>query len=221
MSFRAELAGSRGCITDGSSSGPSAEGGRVLDEQDVILRARQGDPEAFEVLVRRYEDVAFRVAYLVVRDEMEAQDVAQEAFVRAYRSLGRFDARKPFRPWLLRIVTNLAINSRRSARRRGAMTERYERGLAVHSADRSPESAAEAGEHARRVWQAVSDLEPRDQTLLYLRYFLEASDEEAAAAIGRPVGTVKSRLHRALRRLRGVIEERYPDLASGVAATKR
>ncbi len=98
------------------------------------------------------------------------------------------------------------------------MTERYERAVTLKSGDRSPERAAEAGEHARRVWQAVSDLEPRDQTLLYLRYFLEASDEEAAAAIGRPVGTVKSRLHRALRRLRGVIEERYPDLATRARA---
>ena len=185
----------------------------MQDEHAVILRARQGDPEAFAALVRKYEEAAFRAAYLIVRDEAEAQDVAQEAFVRAYRSLGRLDASQPFRPWLLRIVTNLALNSRRGSRRRDAMTERYKRDIGQDSGTRSPEAAAEAGEYAQRVWQAVGALRPRDQTLLYLRYFLDASEEETAAAIGRPVGTVKSRLHRALRRLRGVIEERYPDLA--------
>jgi RNA polymerase sigma-70 factor (ECF subfamily) len=182
----------------------------VQDEQAVILRAQQGDPDAFAALVSQHEEVAFRAAYLVVRDEAEAQDVAQEAFMRAHRSLGRFDVRHPFRPWLLRIVTNLAINSRRSASRRDAMTKRYEQRMPT-TGD-SPENAAVTSEQAQRVWRAVATLEPRDQALLYLRYFLDASEEEAARAIGRPTGTVKSRLHRALRKLRGVIGDEYPDL---------
>jgi RNA polymerase sigma-70 factor (ECF subfamily) len=170
--------------------------------------------------VRQHEELAFRVAYLVVRDAAEAEDVAQEAFVRAYGSLGRFDARRPFRPWLLRIVTNLAINSRRSACRRDAMTERVERDVSQRSGVDVAEDAARA-DQARRVWEAVATLRPEEQTLVYLRYFLGVSEGEAAAAIGRPVGTVKSRLHRALRRLRDVIEQRYPDLARPVGeATK-
>ena len=184
----------------------------MLDERAVTVRAQQGDSEAFESLVRRYEETAFRVAYLIVRDEAEAQDVAQEAFLRAYRSLGRFDTDRPFRPWLLRIVTNLAINSRRSIRRREAMDERQERDFELRTPPVAPEVAAEAVEQARRVWQAVGDLSLQEQAVLHLRYFLEASEEETAAAIGRPVGTVKSRLHRALRRLQQVIEEGYPDL---------
>jgi RNA polymerase sigma-70 factor (ECF subfamily) len=122
-------------------------------------------------------------------------------------------SRRPFRPWLLRIVTRLAFNSRRSAGRRAAARERYEA-----AADRAtaqvplPESAVQAGEEARSVWAAVGTLGRDDQTVLYLRYFLDASEEEVAAAIGRPVGTVKSRLHRALQRLRAVVEERFPDL---------
>ncbi len=78
-----------------------------------------------------------------MRDEEEAQDVAQEAFVRAYRSLGRFDTRQPFRPWLLRIVTNLAVNSRRGARRREEMGKRYERDIEPHAAAPSAERAVE------------------------------------------------------------------------------
>jgi RNA polymerase sigma-70 factor (ECF subfamily) len=76
----------------------------------------------------------------------------------------------------------------------------------------SPEATAEAAELARRLWQALDRLNPDERTVLYLRYFLEASEEETSAAIGRPVGTVKSRVHRALRRLREVIEVHYPDL---------
>jgi RNA polymerase sigma-70 factor (ECF subfamily) len=168
--------------------------------------------------VRRHEETAFRAAYLIVRDEAEAQDVAQEAFVRAHRALARFDERRPFRPWLLRIVTNLAFNSVRGAQRRDAMTERYERHAMTGSAAPSPESSAVQAEQARRLWQAIGALDEHDQEVLYLRYFLDASEEETARAIGRPPGTVKSRLHRALARLRDVIEAGYPDLAPQPAA---
>ena len=181
-------------------------------DAEVILRAQQGDPEAFADIARGYEEAAFRVAYLIVREEAEARDVAQEAFVRAYRSLGRFDARQPFRPWLLRIVTNLALNSARAAGRRRAMGERYEQAGEMKTVEPSPEHAVESAEQARRVWHAIGRLDAQDQALLYLRYFLDASERETAQALGRPEGTVKSRLHRVLRRLRGVIEQQYPDL---------
>ena len=189
------------------------ERGPKLDERAAVARAQRGDTEAYGTLVRQHEQVAFRAAYLIVRDEAEAMDVAQEAFLRAYRSLARFDAARAFRPWLLRIVTNLAINCVRSARRRDAVSERYERNQSIHGQLPSPEATAEAAEQAQRVWTAVRALKPDDQTLLYLRYFLDASEEETATVLGRPKGTVKSRLHRALRRLRDVIENEYPDLA--------
>lgn len=155
--------------------------------------------------------MAFRAAFLIVRDEADAADVAQDAFVRAYRSLGTFDASRPFRPWLLRIVTNVALNSTRSSKRRSAATERLARD-AERGEHEPPDAAVEAAEQSSRVWAAVADLPGDDQRLIYLRYFLETSEAEAAESIGRPVGTVKSRLHRALKRLRGVIEDGYPDL---------
>ncbi len=155
--------------------------------------------------------MAFRAAYLIVRDEDDAADVAQDAFVRAYRSLGTFDAGRPFRPWLLRIVTNVALNSTRSSKRRSAATERLARD-AERREDEPPDAAVEAAEQSERVWTAIADLPGDDQRLIYLRYFLENSEAEAAESIGRPVGTVKSRLHRALKRLRRVIEDGYPDL---------
>jgi RNA polymerase sigma-70 factor (ECF subfamily) len=158
-----------------------------------------------------HEDVSFRAAYLIVRDSSEAEDVTQEAFIRAYKALERFDPEQPFRPWLLRIVTNLSFNSTRGSKRRHAMTERVA-AQAPRNGASGPELAAEAADEARLVWEAVGALPKDDQELIYLRYFLDQSEQEMAAAIRRPAGTVKSRLHRALRRLRAVIEERYPEL---------
>ena len=158
-----------------------------------------------------YEELAFRVAYLIVRDEEDAADAAQDAFVRAYRALDTFDTSRAFRPWLLRIVTNVALNSTRASKRRQAATERLVPDSEVEGHPQ-PEAAAEAAEQAARVWEAIGGLSDDDQNLIYLRYYLESSEAEAAEAIGRPVGTVKSRLHRALRRLRQVIEDHYPDL---------
>lgn len=188
------------------------ERGQELDERDAVARARSGDQDAFAYLVRQHEALAFRAAFLIVRDEAEAQDVAQEAFVRAYQALGRFDAAQPFRPWLLRIVTNLALNSLRGSRRRNAAGDRYERDATRPASFPSPEATVAARDEARAVWEAIAALTAGDQQVLYLRYFLGASERETAIAIGRPEGTVKSRLHRALGRLRGVIEERHPHL---------
>ena len=173
--------------------------------------AQRGDRAAFDALVQSYQELAFRAAYLIVRDEDDAADVAQDAFVRAYRSLDAFDTSRRFRPWLLRIVTNVALNSARSSGRRNAATERLARDAGTGK-DQRPDAAVEAAEQSERVWSAITDLPDDDQRLIYLRYFLETSEAEAAESIGRPVGTVKSRLHRALKRLRGVIEDGYPDL---------
>src|SRR5216684_5013445 len=109
------------------------------DEATLVARAQRGDLVAYEELVRQYEAVAFRVAYLVLRDAAEAQDMAQEAFVRAYRALDHFRTGEPFRPWLLRIVANQAVSAQRSARRRSALAERFEREAPV-SREPSPEA---------------------------------------------------------------------------------
>ena len=93
-------------------------------EAELIELARRGDGDAYVALLRLHQDVAFRTAYLMLDSAEEAEDVAQEAFVKAFRALGRFRAGKPFRPWLLRIVANEARNHRRSAGRRGALALR-------------------------------------------------------------------------------------------------
>ena len=156
---------------------------------------------AYEELVRRHQAVAVRTAHLFAPDG-DAEDAVQEAFVKAHAALGRFRAGSPFRPWLLRIVANEARNRRRSAGRRA--------GLALRSAeDRRPDDAAPSPESAvladeRRSWllAGVNALRDDDREVIAARFFLDLSEAEAAALLGLPRGTVKSRLARALGRLR-------------------
>lgn len=182
------------------------------DERDLIARAQRGDLQAYESLVRRYEQLAFRAAYLITHDAPEAADAAQDAFLRAYRALQSFKLGQPFRPWLLRIVTNQALNRVRSEQRRARMAERFAQEIRTNPGVPSPEHAAEEREQNERLLQAVRQLDPTEQTLIALRYFLELPESEVAQTLNVPLGTVKSRLHRTLARLREIITRDFPDL---------
>jgi RNA polymerase sigma factor (sigma-70 family) len=171
---------------------------------------------AYEELVRRYEELAFRTAYLVLRDPSDAGDAAQEAFVKAYYALGRFKPGSPFRPWLVRIVTNEARNARKAAQRRGMLAQRYAQDRVDRATAPSPESAALGNESLRLLLEALARLSDQDQAVLHQRYFLELSEAEMAEALGCRRGTVKSRLSRALQRLKGIIHQHYPELAASV-----
>lgn len=172
-----------------------------------MRRAQRGDGGAFSELVAAHQQVAFRAAYLVTRNAADAQDAAQEGFVKAYRALARFDPERPLRPWLLSIVVNEARNRRRSAGRREHLATRAaagEPGVAPPHAD--PEAAALAGESRDALRTAIAELPERDRMVVYLRYFLDLGEEETAAALGVRPGTVKSRTARALARLRTIAE---------------
>jgi RNA polymerase sigma-70 factor (ECF subfamily) len=184
----------------------------VNNEQPLIARAQRGDTDAYTALVQQYEPLAFRAAYLIVRDEADAADVAQEAFLRAYRALGSFTLGQPFRPWLLRIVTNQALNRLQAAERRARMNERYTAHVQLHDEAVSPERTAIEREQHERLMQAVRRLSADEQTLITLRYFLELPESEVAQTLQVPVGTIKSRVHRTLNKLRDVIRREFADL---------
>jgi RNA polymerase sigma-70 factor, ECF subfamily len=152
--------------------------------------------------------IAFRTAYLITRSAADAEDAAQDAFVKAYAALGRFRRRAPFRPWLLAIVANEARNRRRSAARRAALTERAgaAQELSLGDAAPSPEAALLVAEERRVLLEAMGRLSEDDRIVLECRYFLELSEQETAEVIGRRLGTVKSRTSRALERLREQLE---------------
>jgi RNA polymerase sigma-70 factor, ECF subfamily len=181
-----------------------------VNEPDLISRARQGDEAACESLVRQHQEAVFRLAYLLLGDAGDADDVAQETFIHALRALDRFDSSRPLRPWLMSITRNLASNRRRAVGRYLAALQR--------AARLAPEVIAPKTEHseeAQELWQVVRRLERNDQEIIYLRYFLEMSEAETAEALGVAQGTVKSRLHRALGRLRTVMEKEFSGLWEG------
>ena len=176
--------------------------GRPLDETDLIARAQRGDATAYEELVHAYQGIAFRTAYLIAGGAAEAEDAAQEGFVKAWRALGRFRQGAPFRPWLLRIVANEAHNRRRSAGRRAQLALRAATEIPSGDAATSPEAALLDSEQRRRLLATVNGLPEDQRVVISLRYFAELSEEETAETLGLPRGTVKSRTARALGRLR-------------------
>jgi len=180
-----------------------------LDYGDLISRARRGEDAAWEIVVRDHQEAIFRLAYLLLGDAHEAEDVAQDTFVRAFRALNTFDSGRPLRPWLLRIAANLAHNHRRSIGRYMAMVKRAMTSPPEHST--LGERSAQQWE-AQTLWEAVRRLSSREQEVVYLRYFLDLSEAEMAATLDVPPGTVKSRLHRALGRLRTVVDQDFPAL---------
>jgi RNA polymerase sigma factor (sigma-70 family) len=188
--------------------------GRPLDDQALVERARTGDVNAYEALVQQYQQLAFRVAYQVTGDAADAEDAAQEAFVNAYYALGRFRPGAPFKPWLCRIVANEARNRRMSAHRRSALAERAHRAQASGEAAPSPEAAAEAGEFRATLVDTLARLRDDDRLILSYRLFFDFSEADMAEALKVPKGTVKSRLSRALTRLRAALPADF-QLASG------
>src|SRR6266568_3651319 len=181
--------------------------GRPADEAELLARAQRGDPGAFEEIVQRYQQVAFRVAYVITGSAAEAEDAAQEGMFKAYRALHTFRSGAEPRPWLLRIVANEARNRARSAGRRHQLELRLFEGFRPGDAAPSPEAAAVAAEDHRFLLGLVNQLSEEDRLVIASRYFLELSGEGTAAALRIPEGTVKSRLSRALARLRQRVEE--------------
>ena len=176
--------------------------GRPLEETELVDRARAGDINAYALLVERYTTVAFRTAYLITASEEDAKDAGQEAFIKAFRALARFRSGAPFKPWLLQIVANEARNLRRGSARRTNLSVRVADRSREGGAAPSPERLVLATEEREQLLRAVNSLREEDRLVVACRYFLELSSEETAAVLRWPEGTVKSRLSRALERLR-------------------
>lgn len=206
--------------------GPASDAARVESdrgpdsvEAGLVERARDGDAEAFGELVTMHQAAAFRVAYVLTGSTAEAEDAAQESFVKAYLALDRFRRDAPFRPWLLAIVGNEARNRLRSRGRREGLADRalaaLRGGEARSTGDGAPRLAAAAdspeievlaGETQAEVRAALRDLGDDERRVVACRYLLGLSESETCAALGIPAGTVKSRLHRGLRRMRASLE---------------
>lgn len=191
----------RFALSLGEAGSPSAAAGRraLADEERGWIRdARNGDAEAFRRLVDRYRDVAYEVALRIVRTPEEAEEVAQDAFVRAWRALSGFREEALFSTWLYRIVTRRALDVAGSARRRP------ERTATELSPDRLPDPLAPGVKitDALRLRRVLAELAPVRRAVVTLFYLRDCPVDEVAEVLGMPAGTVKTHLHRARAELR-------------------
>src|SRR5712691_1090284 len=173
--------------------------GSQRDERAWIRGAQRGSVSDLEALFRHHWPRCYRAAYLVVHDSAAAEDIAQESFLAAVRALDRFDRRRPFGPWLHRIVVNRAIDwSRARALRR----ESGEAALAGVSAPAVPDNP-----HAHSLAEALAELSPEHRAVIVLRHLLEYTPGEIADTLGLPRGPVNSRLRRGLDTLERMLGE--------------
>ena len=175
-----------------------AAGSSGVRERRLIRDAQRGSSEALEVLFRRHWSGAYRAAWVVVRDSGAAEDIAQEAFIAAVRALDRFDRRRPFGPWLHKIVVNRAIDAARSRALRREVDA-----TAAEDAPAHPPLEPLSDE----VTAALAELGPEHRAVVALRYLLDYTPGEIAKLLDLPRGTVNSRLRRALDRLATLLEE--------------
>jgi RNA polymerase sigma-70 factor (ECF subfamily) len=171
------------------------------DERSHLRAAQAGSVDAVEALYRSHWRPAYRAAYLIVHDQAAAEDIAQEAFLSALRALDRFDRRRPFGPWLHRIVVNRAIDWSRARALRGEVGELPDRGAAID------DPAASIDPSTDEVAPALAALSPEHRAVIVLRYLLGYSPGEISKLLGVPRGTVNSRLRRGLDQLAGRLRE--------------
>jgi RNA polymerase sigma-70 factor, ECF subfamily len=183
-----------GIVRAKRAEGPSAE------ERRLVREAKRGSRDAVEQIVRLHWDELHRVAYLIVRDREAAEDIAQEAMLSAIRALRRFDAKRPLRPWLIAIVTNRSLDwTRRRTRRPEVALTAFE----PASADVSDRPSGERSD----LRHALEELDPETRAMLVLRYVLGFRAPEIGEALEIPAATVRTRLSRALERMRTSLSE--------------
>ncbi len=179
------------------------------EEVARIQEAQHGSQKAFGEIVRAYQRAIFRVAWGLTRNASDADDLAQETFVRAWQAIGRFRVGEPMYPWLARITVNLAysLHRRRKRRPEAALEPLMEAG-GQWGVDDDPADHAGRGEQARHLQAAFAELSPEHQAVLQLRVVEDLSYEEIAKTLGVPPGTVMSRLSRARADLRSKMARR-------------
>ena len=180
-----------------------------MTELDLARRAKAGDRTALAELLTEHAPQSYRLALHILRNCADAEDATQNAFVKAFTHLGRFDERRPFGPWLLRIVSHEALNLLRKDRTRFAF---WQRQPTVEQSEETVESVVLVRAEQTELWQAVNRLNTNDRVVLTLSSFMGLSEGDVATALGIKPGTVKSRKHNALSRLRALVEREFPGL---------
>jgi RNA polymerase sigma-70 factor (ECF subfamily) len=174
----------------------------MADSSDRVLaeQSRSGDPAAFGELVRRYQTSVYNVCYRLLGERREAQDLAQEAFIRAYDRLGSYDVERPFGPWMRRVAANLCLNQlERTSPPSVSLDDERDEPRAPAGSD--PAEAHEQAESAAALRDAIARLPPRYRAVIELRHFHDMTYDEIAAVLKLPLSDVKSHLFRARKQL--------------------
>ena len=177
----------------------------AIEAAAVLARARQGDGDAFRALVERHSHAVFRLAYRMTGNEQDAEDVVQESFLRAYRQLGRFEARANFGTWLYRIVANCSVDlmrvrQSRQDQSRAESLEDIEPSMAGEG--HGPDRLAESAEIGQRVADAMRELSPLERAAFTLRHHEGRSIQEISKMLGLGTSAAKHSVFRAVRKLR-------------------
>ena len=174
------------------------------EEREAILRCKGGDPAGLEVLFELHQLAVLRTAYGIVGNGHLAEDVTQQVFVELFTAIRRFDPDRPFAPWLYRIVVNISL---KEVRRCNHRVLPLEEAADLPSIDPLPDLIAEEAEARRFIWAAVRTLTPKQRAAVVLRYYHGFSEADMAVSLGCRRGTVKSRLHSALRQLEVLLRD--------------
>lgn len=182
-----------------------------MDEKQAIQRLKHGDIGGLEYLVSRYQVKAVRTAYLITRDKGLAEDVVQDSFLQAYRSIGGFDSTRPFGPWFLQSVVNASVKIMQRSARQVEVGDEAEAEILFADLARNAnpvESQVEEIEVQNQIWEAMQKLSPRQRAVIVQRYFLEMSEKEMAQEARTAAGTVKWMLNAARKRLRVLLADK-------------
>jgi RNA polymerase sigma-70 factor (ECF subfamily) len=172
-----------------------------MEERRAIERLKRGDIGGLETLVRIHQVRAVQAAYLVLHDRSLAEDVAQDAFLRAYERIGGFDAGRPFGPWFMKVVLNDAVKTAARRERMLPLAENDAPPTWLLDPQTGPQELVEEAEARHRVWQAIKKLPPAQRAVVVQRYYLGMSEAEMAESGGSPPGTIGWRLHAARKAL--------------------
>ena len=169
---------------------------KALSEREILEVVQKGDKEAYQEIVVRYMQSAYYVALAYVHNQQDALDISQDAFIRAFRRIKKFDTAKPFFPWFYKILKNLCIDYFKRQKRRSEVPLENVRVLEVEDEDREMKKA---------LWKGIEELPPEQKEIIILRYFRQLSYQEMAEVLDKPIGTIMSSLYYAKKRLKGIV----------------
>lgn len=179
-------------------------------EKSLILQVQKGDLEAYGEIVRSYQDSVFSVCLRILGNTQEAEDLTQDAFLRAYRNIAYYDPSRPFGPWMRVLAANLCYNHLKKARLEQAPLE-DERDRIPEDSQHGPESLLELSQEQQELYQKIWQLPENQRITLELRHFQGMSYQEMADALDLPLNTVRSHLYRARQKLAELLEEEHND----------